>query len=138
MLIQEKNTDNLVQRILAHTHITVQYSLEKNRVNQRLFISINDFTDELDIFNLMQYLNDRVSYMYYHTVKSTRYIKDFLKSNSENKVVFTQSLVYRIPYAKWNSLFETYSEQLDCADSVIESYIDFYLKEYKGTRFIGD
>ena len=120
---------DLIKNILLNTNITVQYKLVKNRVIQSMLIDIFDCTDQIDIFNLMQYLNDRVSNMFYGTVRTNKDIKEYLKSLPSNKETFSQPVNYRIPssFLKVTPLHSIYTKEIDGVYDIIESFIGYYL-----------
>ena len=133
------NKEQLIKNLLDHTILTVKYHLtDKNRVTQRILIDIRDFTDEIDIFNLLQYLNDRLQSMYKKQVSSSKYQKEYLASKKDHSVYITQyansNPAYRsIPYLYTTNpdcyLLISLMDDLHNIEDIIESYIGFYLND---------
>lgn len=133
------NKEQLTKDLLDHTILTVKYHLtDKNRVIQRILIDIRDFTDDIDIFNLLQYLNDRLQSMYKKQVSSSKDQKDFLRTKKDQSIYITQfansNPAYRsIPYVytTWSDCYLLVSlmDDLHGIEDVIESYIGFYLSD---------
>lgn len=133
------NKKQLTKDLLDHTILTVKYHLtDKNRVIQRILIDIRDFTDEIDIFNLLQYLNDRLQSMYKKQVSSTKYQKEYLANKKDQSIYITQyansNPAYRsIPYLNTTRsdcyLLISLMDDLHNIEDIIESYIGFYLND---------
>lgn len=129
------NKEQLKKDVLDHTILNVKYHLtDKNRVIQRIFIDIRDFTDEIDIFNLLQYLNTKLQPMYKKQVSSTSYQKEYLASKKDHSICITQyasSQKGNIPYAYTYSIARLASlmNDLHNIEDIIESYIGFYLND---------
>ena len=129
----------LIKDLLDNTILTVKYQLtNKNRVIQRILIDIRDFTDDIDIFNLLQYLNTRLQPMYKKQVSSSKYQKEYLASKKDKSIYITQyansNPAYRsIPYVytTWSDCYLLVSlmDDLHNIEDIIESFIIYYLKE---------